>query len=169
MMRKLSWTIGLFVVLTLVSACQPHEDVGDDFDPSPYLSQAFQVIVNQENSAISPISATWIYADEGTASELSVVFIFSSFHKIQTNAVDYAMVTAYINKTTESLEGIFGDQINNDELEATTSSAQAFAELYVAILTQMQADENRLVLEGVFSQTQIADAMALLSDTNLSM
>jgi len=168
-MQKLIISIGLFITLSLMSACQPHEDVGEDFDPSPYLSQAFQVIVSQENSDINPITATWIYADDVEAEELSVVFIFSSFHKIETNAVDYAMVSAYINKTTESLEAIFGDQINNDELEASKSSAQAFAELYIAMLTQMQAVENRLVIEGVFTQTQIADAMALLSNPNLSM
>ena len=166
-MKKFINSIMLLTVLTLVSACQPNEEVGDDFDPSPYLSQAFQVIINQENSSIDPITATWIYADDGAEEELSVVYVFSSFHKVATSATDYAVVTAYINKTTETLAYIVGDQINNDELNASNSSAQAFAEFYVSILSQMQAVENRLVLEGVFTQTQISEAMALLTSSSL--
>lgn len=158
MRRKIRLLFILIVTSLLLVACNDDGELRDDFDPTPYLGEAFQQVTNYEGVMISPQSAKWIYADDET-SDLSILYLFTSFGRNGATETFYAMVTIYINKETESLEASFIDRIYYDELGATKSSAQGYKDLYDSMLAQMNEVEGRLVEEGVFSSTVIAAAM----------
>jgi hypothetical protein len=167
MLRKFLIILSIFVTSLVLVACDENGELDENFDPTPYLGEAFQRVANYEGVMIAPQSAKWIYADDDT-SNLSILYLFTAFGRSGSTGTFYAMVTIYVNKDTESLEAAFIDRIYYDELGASQSSAQAYQILYVNMLAQMQAIENRLVEEGVFTSEVIASAMQYVTAPSAS-
>ncbi len=167
MLRKFLIIISLFVSSFVLVACDENGELDENFDPTPYLGEAFQKVANHEGVMISPQSAKWIYADDD-ASNLSILYLFTAFGRSGSEGTFYAMVTIYVNKDTESLEAAFIDRIYYDELGASKSSAQGYQELYVNMLAQVKAIEDRLVEEGVFTSDVILSAMQFVTAPSAS-
>ncbi|PKK93354.1 MAG: hypothetical protein CVV61_05055 [Tenericutes bacterium HGW-Tenericutes-6] len=158
MIRKLFTLISiLMLVFTLVS-CNDEGELEDDFDPYPYLAEAFQRLEDYEEVSISPKTAKWVYADDETE-ELSLLYLFVSFGRTGSSDTFYAMLTIYINKPLEQEEATFIDRIYLDELGADQSSATGFQILYDNMLSQVSENEQFLVQTGDISKADIDQAL----------
>lgn len=148
--------------LTLI-ACNEDGSLDGDFDPTPYLAEAFQLLTNYEEVIITPQSARWIYADDD--SNLGILYLFTAFGRSDSSSTFYAMTTIYVNKDSQSLEAAFIDRIYYDELGATISSAQGYQDLYDNMLSQTR--ENSFYVEvGIISNDVISAAMQEVTGPN---
>jgi hypothetical protein len=165
MIKKIGVMLGFICISLLLVACDDQGELKDDFDPTPYLAEAFQSLTNYEQVLISPQTAKWIYSEE-TGENLSVLFLFTSFGRTGESGTFYAMMTIYLNKAEESVEASFIDRIYYDELGASQTSAQGYQSLYNGILEQRQAASNATVELGDLTFEVISSAMQSVSYPN---
>ncbi len=155
-MKKMMVLFMVGILGWMLSACQGENH--DDFDPTPYLTEAYRELKHYEGVSISPEKTEWIFAESQTQ-ELSVLYLFVTFGRIDKEGVFYAMITVYVDLEKELDLGRFIDRIYYDELGATLTSLQGFNNLYQAMLEQAKAFENTLLHVGEIEKATINRAM----------
>jgi hypothetical protein len=157
MFKKLLYIFIVLVLLPLLIACNGDE-VDDTFDPTPYLTQAYQSLANYESKPITPFASKWIYTYTEDES-LSVFHLFVEFNIPNDERIKYAVITIYIDRDTESLVNSFIDRMFSDELESTVSSLQSYNTFYTTVLGDMQSVETHIVTVGNIETSDIQKAM----------
>jgi hypothetical protein len=167
MHTKLFKLMKLFLLTPLLFACSTSDPV-PDFDPKPYLTEAYQSLTAYESKPITPFASKWIYTYEENES-LSVFHLFVEFTIPADQRNKYAILTIYIDRDSKTLVNSFIDRMYNDELEATVSSLSSYNTFYQTVLNDMRSVEAHIVLTGVITLEDIQSAMANVQAPTLAV